>query len=356
MIKNIVFKNFRGLKKIELTELEQITLISGKNNSGKSSILEGIFLMIDHISPDIFIKINYLRNMAISYNQSILWEPLFYNLNTKVPIQLFMQLDNESAKLEYQLDDSFSLADNSIAPQKMLSSFTTFEKLNYALKFNFIYGNYTENGYFSLNSSGIIRTINRDINNDLIIPLNPIVFISPKSSTKDDIITEWFGKLELRGKKQQVIDILKIMDSSICDISTIALHGQTQLYTKINEKLLPLKLAGDGINKLLFIVLAILENADSIILIDEIETGFHYSMYDKIWKVIATAAKEYHCQVIATTHSYECINGAVDGIKEANMQDKFCYFRIDRINNENRAFRYTESLLNAAITSNMEVR
>ena len=43
------------------------------------------------------------------------------------------------------------------------------------------------------------------------------------------------------------------------------------------------------------------------ILIDEIETGFHYSMFDKLWEVIATTAKKNNCQIIATTHIYECM-------------------------------------------------
>lgn len=356
MVKNILFKNFRGLKEIELSELQQITLISGKNNSGKSSILEGIFLMMNHTSPDSFAKMNYFRNMAISYDQNSLWEPLFYGLNTSVPLQILMQLEDKSASLEYQRDNSFILADKSVVSQEILNSFIPFEKSTYALKFKFLCDDYKEDGYFSVNSAGVIRNMNTSVEGNLIMPLKFTQFINSKNINNDTIITEWFGKLELHGKKQQIIDILKIMDSSICDISTIALRGQIQLYAKMGEELLPLKLAGDGINKLLFIILAILENPNSIILIDEIETGFHYSMYHKIWEVIATAAKEYHCQVIATTHSYECINGAVDGIKEANMQENFCYFRVERSNNKNRAFRYTESLLDAAITSNMEVR
>lgn len=63
-----IIENFRGFKEIELSELKPITLISGKNNTGKSSILEGIFLFLDHISPDCFSKINYFRGTTIPNN------------------------------------------------------------------------------------------------------------------------------------------------------------------------------------------------------------------------------------------------------------------------------------------------
>ncbi len=57
MIENIKLENFRGFKEIELTDLRRISLISGKNNSGKSSVLEGVFLFLDHLAPESFVKI-----------------------------------------------------------------------------------------------------------------------------------------------------------------------------------------------------------------------------------------------------------------------------------------------------------
>ena len=107
---------------------------------------------------------------------------------------------------------------------------------------------------------------------------------------------------------------------------------------------------------MLFIILAIIENPNSFILIDEIESGFHYSMYPKLWYAIASAAQENNCQIIATTHSYECIDGAIDGIESANMQNCFCYYRIERNEDNNKAFRYSGNLLRSAINCSMEVR
>ena len=65
MVNSITFDNFRGLKHLELPELSQITLLTGKNNAGKTSILEGIFLMLDHVSPDSFSKMNMVRGLPV---------------------------------------------------------------------------------------------------------------------------------------------------------------------------------------------------------------------------------------------------------------------------------------------------
>ena len=356
MISNISFQNFRGLKDINLSDLRRITLISGKNNAGKSSILEGIFLLFDHTAPESFLKINRFRGLPISADPVNLWAPMFYGLNTNEPLSIQIDLNNVETHLQYSKDDSFIPSDASGTPQDIFNQFVTSAKSTYTLKFKFSHGNYLEDGHFIVSTTGVMRNISTNKQNDQLLPLPYVQFINSSIVSTDNIITDWFGKLELDGKKQQIIEILKIIDMSISDVSTIALQGQIQLYAKTGKKLLPLKLAGDGINKLLFIVLAIIANPNSIVLIDEIDTGFHYSMYSKLWEVVATVAKNNNCQVIATTHSYECIDGAIDGIEGADMADDFCYYRVERTNEGNRAYRYSSNLVRSAINSSMEVR
>jgi AAA15 family ATPase/GTPase len=64
---------------------------------------------------------------------------------------------------------------------------------------------------------------------------------------------------------------------------------------------------GDGLSHFIYFVMLLLANNNSVILIDEIENGIHYTNYDKLWELILTIAKEQNVQVFATTHSDECI-------------------------------------------------
>ena len=64
-----------------LSDLRPVTLISGKNNVGKSSILEGIFLFFDHISPDSFMKISQFRGGTFPLHTVSLWETFFYKMD-----------------------------------------------------------------------------------------------------------------------------------------------------------------------------------------------------------------------------------------------------------------------------------
>lgn len=61
MIKTVKIKNFKQFKEFEINGLSLVNLISGKKNVGKSSLLEAIFLLIDHSDPDVFIKLNRFR-------------------------------------------------------------------------------------------------------------------------------------------------------------------------------------------------------------------------------------------------------------------------------------------------------
>ena len=93
---------------------------------------------------------------------------------------------------------------------------------------------------------------------------------------------------------------------------------------------------------------------DGILLIDEIDTGFHYSMYEDLWKIVSDVSRDYNCQVIATTHSYENIMGAVEGVKD--YPEDFSFHRLGYTRNGIESFRYSYDLLKNALRSDMEVR
>ena len=355
MINSVKFQNFRGLKQLELPGLSQITLLTGRNNAGKSSILEGIFLIMDHTAVESFGKINNFRGLLPNAHPASLWEPAFFDLNTDNQISISMNLSDEECFLTYERDDSFIPVDGAGSVQSAFSQFTASMRSTHTLKFQYQQADYKENGYFSINDNGYLRTVNTNLPNNQIRFLPATRYINP-SIREDATLINWIGQLELKGEKQKIIEVLKIIEPEITDILAISNQGQLQLYARIMGKLLPVRLAGDGLNRLLYILMGILENPNSVLLIDEIDAGFHYSMLDDLWRAIAVAAKESGSQIIATTHSYECIQNAIRGIIETEMEKSFCLYRVERNNGYNKAFRYDGELARFAVEANMEVR
>lgn len=358
MIEQIMFENFRGFKKLELLDLKPIALISGKNNSGKSSILEGIFLFLDHAAPESFTKINRFRGLVSPVDSLSSWETFFYQMNVQNHLRISATYAGVPALLEYERDDKFVPPIDGNMPQDVMGQIISSATSTYTLKFKYQKGDYVEDGHFIVGPMGIVRNMATSASPDTYsaMPFTQYINAAIINSNSDSFIAEWLGKLELTGRKQYVIEILKLVEPAIDDLTIIVVSGTAQIFAKIGSQLLPLRLAGDGLNKLLFIVLSIAVNPNSIVLIDEIEAGFHYSMYKQLWKVIAQTSSENNCQIIATTHSYECIVGAVDGVGEAGRSSSFCFYRLDKNSTGNHVYRYSDDLLQAAVATDMEVR
>lgn len=85
---------------------------------------------------------------------------------------------------------------------------------------------------------------------------------------------------------------------------------------------------GQGFGRLLIIIAAMVLQEGPIYLIDELDAGFHYSTLADVWRVIVDAAIDHSAQVFATTHSYECLEAAVQGSR--GYEGKLAMFRLQR--------------------------
>lgn len=45
MIQKLTIENFRGIKELSLDDMKRISILTGKNNVGKSSVLEALFFL-----------------------------------------------------------------------------------------------------------------------------------------------------------------------------------------------------------------------------------------------------------------------------------------------------------------------
>jgi AAA15 family ATPase/GTPase len=368
------FNNFRGFKDFSL-ELKPITLIVGKNSVGKTSILEGIYLLHEYSNPQVFLTLQGIFRgvREIGLSPRAIWESFFYNADTTTPLSISI---NDELSLSLAKNSKFAMSSNTLDAEngsiKMPHINYTDSKANYALSCDFkkrekvFKGNYyIYNGVANsgIANSGIVNSgmgLTGNSQKDEILQNDTsIQYLGPNFVLGERDVVEKFGQLELRNGRKKIIDVLKIVDDSITDITTISVQGVVQLYlTKGKSTKLPFSVVGDGARKLLHVALSIIANPGSIILLDEAENGFHYSLHPKFWEIVATLATQENCQVIATTHSYECIEGALEGIKQVNLpEDKFALVRLDK-NDDNIILpkTFTSSMLENAIDSNWEVR
>lgn len=167
-----------------------------------------------------------------------------------------------------------------------------------------------------------------------------------------------FGQLDIVGKQQEVIDFLReTVEPRLQGLSTIAVGDQTLIHAQLEG--LPRKILvaymGDGMARLISIILVLTTTANGCVFIDEVENGIHYSAMPEVWLGIIKAAKQFNCQIFATTHSYECLQAAVQGLPE-DLHDQFSYVRLERSGDEIAGKSYSYEVLRAALERDWEVR
>lgn len=355
MIRNISIRQFRGFENLQLKDMTELSLISGKNNSGKSTILEAAFLFLDHAAVESFSKLNQFRSAYAGASSAELWTPYFHNLDTNKQIEIDAKIEHMEYRLMFCRDDQY-VPSRHLAPGDVMNTFLNGLKQNYSLQYVFKdEEGHEENGNYMINQTGMLRDVQSNLEDNRLISLPRAYYINNTIIGNSQPLVDWMGKLEIQNKKDELIEVLRLIEPELRDIVTVSLTGVAQLYAKISSKLLPLRHCGDGINKLLYILLTIIENPGTIVLIDEVETGFHYSIFPNLWKTIMESAKKYSCQVVATTHSYECIEGAVNGV-DMSYADAFSFYRVEQNTKREAAYRYSYDELRYAIQSSMEVR
>ena len=357
MITYFSIKNFKGFKDFEINGITPLTLISGRNNVGKTSLLEALFLFHDHTSPDVFAKLSTLRS---GYIEPLvrLWEPLFYQTNIDEGMNFVLRTaNNKEQKLILRKDKNFVPSASSAPAPDIMGQILTSVKSSYSLEFKYTDQDYMEHGHFSASQGGILSNVETTLSHNERKPMQWTLIINSSNGNATQDLVDWIGNLEIQDKKYTAVEILRLITPDIRDIFSASQNGVAQLYIK-DEKgvVLPLKYAGDGMVRLLYMMAAIMSNPDSLILIDEIENGFHYSMYSKLWETLAKVSGNNRCQVIATSHSYENISSAVAGIKTAGRINDFSLHRLEKIDNMIKDKYYDAELAEMAFESNIEVR
>ena len=100
----------------------------------------------------------------------------------------------------------------------------------------------------------------------------------------------------------------------------------------------PLKSLGDGAVRLFGVALALANSKDGFLLIDEAENGIHHSIQRDFWMMILKAAHQNNVQVLATTHSWDCVAGFAMAATEIEEVDG-ALVRLDRYDDHIKSCR-----------------
>lgn len=353
MITELKIKNFRCFNELALDELKPLTLLTGKNNVGKSTVLEALFLLLGFRTPTVFFKLNYFRGLAMQHlDPDTLWGSLFYGSARDKPFSVSAKVAERFYSVDFEKEQGKFAVFQGPPTNKTPADFTHGTPIE-CLKYTYSRPDGSEGGLFVVTSDGvqIMQSGQAPFKND---PLKKAIM---KNTRTDLQVAEAFSTVDLEGKKESVIEVLRHIDDRIRDVSLVMRNNAGMLYADIGMKgKIPVTAMGDGINNLLLVILMILTTPGGVVLLDEIETGFHYSALKDLWSLIAEFAKREECQIIATTHSYECIASALAAVKAGGREEDFAVTRLDRRGDSISATAYSGDILDFALNQEVEVR
>ncbi len=310
-IKNIEIKNFKLFKDFKAEGFGRVNLIGGKNNVGKTAFMEACFIIdnfnsfylnnhkeIDGMRERLYFEI--IKSLIViqmnrfGNNFILQWVLNNYNLHT------FSNFEIEIEKnIKLVAEDYF------IRPEVFL------------IKSWWNYGGFNLLGHRKNKYFNIIKEENS---------LPKIDIFNFVSMCNNNQIT--LRKLLSKIKKENKNDLINNYLEELFDIERIDMTEDEIILFK-DEETINISEYGDGIKNFINIVMTILYYKNSVIFIDEIENGIHYSNYDRLWKIILTISKEQNVQVFATTHSKECIESYARVAKELEDKD-ITFFKLGR--------------------------
>lgn len=348
---DLTIENFRGIEKLQITNLKRVNLLVGKNNCGKTSVLEALFLLSGMSNPQLPVNIHIFRDLILTRDEDFSF--MFRDLDFTIPITISGILDNKKRKLTIRpLYSRYKpkIIEKHVEPvtqPDFMPSSTSLVQIVEGLELKFMNG---PNQQFSATIS--LKEKESQLKGKYSENLS-CSFINPKTSMNQ--MDKHVEGLLVQKELDRVIAILQGIEPQLSDIR---LGAGSMIWVDIGrEKLLPLNIMGDGMRRVLAFISTVSAMKNGVVLLDEIENGLHYSSLSVLWKTLFAACKEYNVQLVATTHSYECIESFSKTYEQIEPQgDDIRLFRIDREDDKHNVVTFNAELLNAGIEKDFEVR
>lgn len=193
-----------------------------------------------------------------------------------------------------------------------------------------------------------------------------VVNLSGHSLRTEAMATFWADGVH-EGREDAVPEAMRIIDPRVRDVFFVqkdrlglSPSEGVLLGMKGRKRRVPLGSAGDGVRRMLAISLALSYARRGYLLVDEIDTGLHHSVLAGMWKLVIAAARQNDVQVFATTHSKDCLEALAEAVETTEQGplespiEQPAVFQVDAGHPE--ALRFDASELRYALDTDLEIR
>ncbi|MGO9916579.1 MAG: AAA family ATPase [Isosphaeraceae bacterium] len=324
MLSCLELQNYRGFKQYKLSGLTRVNLLVGKNNSGKTSILEAVNLLASGGDIRVLARIARQRGEVLydpderEPRRTIDISHFFYGHEFGPQSRFTLRSDDGCTKIDFYI---VSVVDSPEEGQRLLfDEGASRSGLGVAVR---IEGErypslkagpaipVSEDGGISFDLAlRVLRSLRGKIDE---VPIQ----IVTQDSLERSSMSEMWDKVITEGKEEEVVKAMQILEPKLTSIAFLSGERTYRLEPRGGivagfegtQRRHPLGSYGEGMRRLLALSLSLARSQNGILLIDEIDTGLHYSIMGDMWLLVGQAAQRYNIQVFATTHSFDCVRG-----------------------------------------------
>ncbi len=357
MLSSIRISNYRGFKKLKLSNLGRVNIFGGMNNSGKTTLLEALFLWSAAGNPQlafnpIVVRVDVPVERALlpgavpnlmqaampsaGYMWSTAWQPMFHALATDTPIEIVGEHESLGAlglTISTERSRSVVLSPNADTnddhPDDLL--FRYGRKGDGELCLIRIK---TQGTQYDVESTGEVE-----------IPLQAVF----EGMYNIAIDVERLTRLKKEKADDSVLEAIQMVDASVESIEIGIMANRTVILADVGlSDRLPLQTLGAGPQRIATLATSAAAAAGGLLLIDEFDAGLHYSKLGDVWRALHAIAVDRDVQVFATTHNYECVRAADEALGDGEPH----FYRLQ----DGQVTSYPPDVLADAVAAGMEVR
>jgi predicted ATPase len=355
MIKSIEISNFRCFGRAEIKGLHRVNVIVGPNGSGKTALLESLFLASGG-SPELALRLRNFRGMGTtvevpSEGMETIWKNLFHQFDQSRPVTVSLQASHQkSRRLTISRGDS-ELMDLPLVPTKGFRFDRDAKQAAVRSAIEFVWRDAFGNEF---RSKPIIA--DDKLSFQQAPSPNKVVFVPSNFRLSPEEAAKRLSSLSRRNEAADLVSVLSSVYPDIEDISVENSDGNWEVFVQVrylNERI-PMALHSAGASRLIAMMLAVTTVPGGLALIDEVENGFYYQRLPEIWRVLHTLAETFDAQLFVSTHSREALHALTPLFAE--HADSFALLNVDSTGGSTRITVSAGEIMASAIQSGFEVR
>lgn len=328
MLRSLTIEGFRGLRRFALPELRRVNLLVGRNNGGKTAVLEAAGWLASGGSFETLELCTADRGEPRP-TQGASLRPLFWGHPRPLAGVLAVsgQRGAEALTLSAEADGAgvLTLTRGGAHPSRVLLPLSP------------------------EGEPGALKPWERGT------PPSQVTWNGVHGDSTGTLAAMW-AELVGNPAEELVGQALRILEPRVRRVVfTPAQPPEVFLVLDGAAERVPLASMGEGTRRLLSLSINLAQAAGGLALFDELDTGLHHRALVDLWRLVLRAARPLDVQVLATTHSLDALRAlAWLHAEEPALTEDFLLHTVHK--EEERARTFTAAEVEVAMDSLVELR